>query len=392
MKLGKLFLSSSIGSIASAALNLLATIAIVRWYGDGAFTDYSIDLAYLALIGILIELIPSNFSVFKLQDNPEFIKVISLFTILMTLISFAITVITLQLAPLFKSDTYWIAAYSSVLAFKKYLDIRLQSLGRIKEFFIIEATIAGLRLLLLWIFFCLNIPSTMSIWGSIVIATTIIYCIWILANKEELRNFTQCLSNQSWSKLLQHRNIYPSYYFGIILKRVRDNIIIIVAPHILLNKQDLASFFLAYRGLSFALGQIKIIEAILNFRKALETAKSISIMQMFLIAIGAQLLSVLAIALIIFSSGLSFSDWSAVIILSLICWVYVFYSRIRANALSNYQQRSINISSLVYIALISLMFFILIYSKNANIILFSIVLLISEIFSVFTLKLLHKGR
>lgn len=365
----------------SAALNLLATIAIVRWYGDSTYTDYMIDFAYLAILGILAELVPSNFSIFKVQDQPEFIKAISLFTIIVCVISFGVVCALLAFTPIFKSETYWIAGYSAALTLKKYLDIRLQSSGKLKDFFIIEMLIAGSRLILLGIFLHLQLSPSESIWSSLVIATTACYALWFIFHKEEFFSFLFVFNQQTLNQIFQYRNIYPKYYFSIFLKRIKDNIITITAPLVLINKQDLAAFFLAYRGLVFAVGQIRIFESLLNFREILQLSESINVMRMLLIALCSQIACIATAVIMINLSKINDIDWIPIITLSFVAWIYVFFSRVRVKLLSNYDINSLNISIIMFLSVIIAGFATQYFLNLKSVTLFCMIIVTAELIS-----------
>jgi hypothetical protein len=93
--------------------------------------------------------------------------------------------------------------------------------------------------------------------------------IWFIARPDEFRTFRSVVNRSVWTPLIQNRALYRHYYLGIAIKRLRDNLVPILASNFFTSREALGAFFLAYRGLQFTLGQVRIIENLLNHRHTL---------------------------------------------------------------------------------------------------------------------------
>lgn len=369
---------ASTRSITVAALNLLITVIVVRWFGAENYANYMIDLAIIGVISIILEFVPSNYSLFKIQDDASWLGVIVVQTIISIVLGGLITLGIFYYTDFFKDFTLWILFYVMSLGVKRYLDIRLQSSGRLSEYLGIEVIAALVRLLLMLICSYLMLEGNIAIWLSLTVGIIIAQVVWFIRNNNELNHFAMVLKARHWVNLFSNFDKYQSYYIGIILKRIRDNTVPLIAQYFFSTASALAAFFLAYRGVTFAVSQIRIIESLLNHRQTLNQIMSLKTKQKFLIAFAAQILCLISTFTLQFLADVGDFNYIVNLILSFIIWPIVFNILDRAKAYSKYQVKRVNYSMIGYLLVIFPFSFILSILGYTSIFVFVLVLVLSE--------------
>ena len=369
---------ASTRSITAAVLNLLITVVVVRWFGAENYTNYMIDLAIIGIISIILEFVPSNYSLFKIQDDSSWLGVIVVQTVISIVFGSLITLGIFYYTDFFKDFTLWILFYVMSLGVKRYLDIHLQSSGRLNEYLEIEVIAALVRLLLMLMCLYFMIEGNIAIWLSLTVGIITAQVIWFIKNNNELNHFAMVFKARHWIKLFSNFDKYQPYYVGIILKRIRDNAVPLVAQYFFSTASALAAFFLAYRGVTFAVSQIRIIESLLNHRQTLNQIMSLKTKQKFLIAFAAQILCLISAFALQFLADVGEFNYIVNLILSFIIWPIVFSILDRAKAYSEYQVKRVNYSMVGYLLVIFPFSFILSILGYTSILVFVLLLVLSE--------------
>lgn len=370
--------SSSTRGIIVAALNLLITILVVRWFGAATYANYMIDLAIIGIISIVLEIVPSNYSLFKIQDDASWLGVVVVQTIISMVLGGLITLGVFYFSDIFKDFTLWILLYVVSLGVKRYLDIRLQSSGRLKEYLEIEVITALVRLVLMLICQYLLLAGNIAIWLSLTMGVITAQTIWFIKNNQELSYFFMVFKIQYWKKLFSNFDKYQPYYIGIALKRMRDNAVPVVAQYFFSTASALAAFFLAYRGVVFAVSQVRIIESLLNHRQTLDQVMRLKTNQKLLIAIFAQMVCLLVSFVLQFLAQVGEYNYIINLILSFMIWPIVFNIFDRAKAYSNYEVKRVNYSMIGYLLVVFPFAFILNAFGFTSITVFVVLLVLSE--------------
>lgn len=384
----KLFFRASSRSIIAAALNFFITIIIIRLLGPDSYNNYIIDLAVISLVSIIYELIPSNFSLFKVQDDLTWKEVIASQIIISAFIGVALTYLIGNYFSAFNVFTNWFMFYIVVLGIKKYQDITLQSSGRVDEFFKLESYISGLRLLLVVMFYKLGLSPVNVIWSSLVISISIVQFIWFLGNKNEIESFLSALNKSTYKRILTNRLYYYPYYIGIILKKFKDNSIPIIANYFFKSPEILAAFFLTYRGIAFSISQVRIIESMMINRSHIDKINKITLKYKLVISAVIQTMSLSVAIVLQLLSGLESIDFKLNLLLSLIVYPIIFSMFGRANALSKFDPKTVNIANIFYLIVLILGIGTALLLNNNGVVLFILILIFSEIAisSVFLLR------
>ncbi|RZK68439.1 MAG: hypothetical protein EOO85_24370 [Pedobacter sp.] len=383
-------MKSSTISIGSAIVNLGTTICIVRWFGAEEYSQYIIDLALISLIFLIAELVPNNYSIFKVQDDPLWLQSTANYAVAITFAGIALIFALSQLTTFFQAYSNWMLGYGITLSIKRYMDTRLQSSGRLSEFMRVEFFGASCRMVIL-IFLYLNGNRGVScIWASLAAGSLVAQIQWCSKNPSEIKIMRYVACSGPWAALFSHRKEYIPYYAGSILKKIKDNFVPLAAAQLLVSRELLASFFLAYRGLVFSVGQIRILEALVNHRAALSKANRLGWRTKSLVAFAAQLLCLAASILIILLSGELKIDWPNVMVLSAIIWPLTFMILERAKAYSIFKASAVNKSILAYIIFSILGAIALSSKENISILEFSILLLFAEFVSLAAIWFINK--
>lgn len=385
MDFKRLFVTTAAINAATAATNMIGTVLIVRWFGAAVYADYLVDLAYIGLILILLEIVPSNYSVFRVQDAPDRIHGLAALSIASTLVLILVIQASISFFDLYHADSIWMILYAGIMAIKRYLDIRLQSTGRLPEYFGIEFRSAILRIVLLGAFLWLSATPADAVWASLACATLLSQAIWFIGKHEEQRIFLSLNKRSAWMPWIEERRAYLPYYFESATKRVKANLIPILASFFFTNRELLGGFFLAYRGLQFTSGQIRILEGLLNHRLILGKVSTYTLHHRALVAIAAQLACILASIGLIASSGLQDFQIPTVITLSFAIWPYVFFIIERAKAYSAYEAFRVNAAIVAYCAGAAALAWTFKQADSQSSSAFSAVLVSAEILSLATL-------
>ncbi len=378
MSLKSLFLGTAAVNAATAAFNLLGTVLMVRWFGASVYADYLVDLAYLSLVLIVLELVPSNHSLFRVQDDPTRIRGLAALAVASAFVLAGAAGIAGYGFGLFHANSIWIIPYASLMAVKRYLDIRLQSSGRLREYFGIELRSAVIRLLFMGLFLWWLVNPVDAVWASLACATFLTQMIWFAGKPDERSLFNTITQRSAWKPLLDERQAYTPYYLGIALKRVRDNMVPILAGGFFLTKDSLAAFFLAFRGLAFTIGQMRIIEGLLNHRNTLAAVKKITVGRQLLIGLIGQAICLIASVVLIYASGVKYIDFYSVFVLSFSVSIAGFSMLKRAQQYSEYSPSVVNFSMAMYCLSALGFYWAAMYLTNRTSVVFSLAIICSE--------------
>lgn len=392
MGIKKLFFQTAVVNTATAATNLLGTVLLVRWFGSEVYADYMVVLAYLGLVSILLEVVPSNYSVFAVQDDPEMLNSLAGLAVLTSVVLVVSYFLLWNLLNIFRENSLWVIPYVFTIAIKRYLDIRLQSSGRLREFLIIELRSAVIRIIMMGGLLLLAVPATDAVWCSLAIGVIASQFIWFFRNPHERAFFRNARNFSVWSKLLSERKNYPPYYLGIALKRLRDNALPILANEYFINREALGAFFLTYRGLAFSLGQIRIVEGFLNHRVTLNKVFEMPLLQKFLVALIGQVICIVASLGLLISSGVYTFDFVSIVTLSFIVWIYTESIFERSKAYSSYNTTPVNAALFNYCLTIFGLTYFFIFSEVVSQIYYCLILVVSDLVFLFTLKCFNRLR
>lgn len=377
-------------SVASAGLNLLTTVLVVRWFGAETYAHYIVDLAIISLLLMLLEVVPSNYSLFRVQDDPHWQRSIAAQIAVTVLIGTVVVHAAGNWGGIFQAYSRWMALYAATMAVKRYLDIRLQSSGRLGEFMEIELFTSAIRLALIALLYLRGTDGNFAVWASLAVASLLSQTIWWLRNPSELWAFAGSADSKAWQALAVSFPAYLPYYPGIALKRLKDSFVPLAAERLLDSRELLAGFLLAYRGVIFAVGQVRILEAMMNHRGVLAVAQKMSQPRRYLVAATAQAVCLIASTGILLSSGMGDLPWLPTLALSFMVWPVVFLVLERAKAYSSFQASRVNRSILAYLCVVFGGTLLLKLAGVPSVTAFSLLLVAAEVAAFSVIKLNSK--
>jgi hypothetical protein len=349
LDLFSVFKRSAVLTTGSAALNLASTILIVRAFGSTIYADQIVDLAKLSLVMTVLEIIPSAFIVFKIQDKEEWLAIFSVQLLVCCAILVPIVHALSYSDHHFSANTPLISIYAALLVSKRYIDTVLQSQGIVHRLFALDCLEAITRLILLMFFALIHIDPKSAVWLSLVVATTASQLIGLYQLRQILRkSFTSITFGSCWQELHREAPIILRYYPSVFLKKLSEAIVPLIAEKILKEKNLLAIFLLAFRGLNFVLVFGRIYEAILNHRGSLSKYEQNGSSSLRLIAALSQLTALGLSIVLIGLSGLEMPTVTFLIILTANVWPAMFTAKNRALRFSKYEPGRVAVSYLIY--------------------------------------------
>lgn len=379
-------------NMCSAALNLATTVLIVRWCGAAVYADFIVDLAVVALLLLLLEVVPSNFSVFRLQDDRGWRRVVEWHLMLVTVIVLVAVTVLGRLGWSFQAFTPWIALYAVTQVLKRYLDLMLQSSGRLKAFMGVEVFSSLFRLMLLFAGVVAGYRGISVIWGSLAISVAVAQSLWLMWMGKTLDVGPPehvLVRREGFASTLRQ---FVPYYPGIALRRVKDNLLPLVGNWVLGSKEALGLLMLAYRGLIFANGQLRIFEALLYHRGTLDEVEALAPKSMAVIAAGVQMIAIAASCVLLMLSGEPLKPFGLALLLSFLVWPMSFYAIERANAYSGFQAGRVNVGLLVYVVTVLFGGFVLWASKAVNLYALVAIFMLAELLQYVVVKRMKAGR
>ncbi len=333
----------------SSAINMATTILIVRLFGPQDYASYTVDIAIIGMLLLTLELLPSNHAVFHVQDHVDDIRQVAAFALLMVVV-LPLLVLLLWKAGLFHGYSHWAMLYAASMSLSRYLDIRLQSTGRLAAFLLMDLQAAALRLAILGLLVITGVGKPLDqLWAALALGGLAAQLLWLARHRLEWQWFSPLAILPSLRTLLAQKRHYVPYYFGSALKRVRDNMVPILATALLLDKTALGNFFLAYRGVIFANGQVRVLEGLINHRASLaQTGQMGRRAYGFLLLLSLAAASIASVLLVILS-GQADLPLLQIGLLSLSAPLVVLTIIERAKAYSKFEAGRINASMIGYI-------------------------------------------
>lgn len=338
-------------TISAAMLGLAATILVVRLFGLTVFADYSIDLAKLSLLLLLTELVPSSFSIFYQQKDARFRANLASFFIAASL---AVLLVTFALAQtlFFSAFSAWIYLYIVCIVFQRYFDSRLQAAGRVRGFFALPFVTNLVRLaaiIAIYLAYPGMAPNTV-LWSAIALGGFASLVVMLFRYPAGITPFIHNDHLLALKEIWQLRNRYYSYYPNIALKRLRDVAMPLVSDHLVADRAEIGRYLLVFRGVEFAGGQLRVIEALLaNFQLREKLAEK-RFRSMLILSVAGQAVAFSASVLLLSQTGLDAALFVAAAVASLFIYPYVAELVVRSDSYASFAPHRVTISLLAFLA------------------------------------------
>lgn len=338
-------------TVGAAGAGFLATILLVRLIGVAEFANYAIDLAKLSIFLLLLELVPSSYAIFRQQEDETLAADLASFACVI-LLTLPMLVLVAGFIGFFSHFSPFIAAYAAGTVIQRYFDARFQAQGRISEFFVLPFISNAVRLLLL-VWFTVRPASGSAAdlaWGTAAAGVLCSQLFFLFRHPRELQPFLHAGHLQALGRLWDRRKQYLAYYPNTLLKRLRDVAMPMVCDLFVADRIEAGKYLLAYRGVDFSVGQIRVLESFLanaGIRDALKVKKERSLL---LLALLGQLAAIAAGLMLVGQTGLTASNLALIFMASLFVYPYVFELSSRSDAYARFRPGQVTVSLLAFLA------------------------------------------
>lgn len=377
-------------SLISAAAGVSGTIFISWHYGLDAFAEYTISLAKISIALICLELIPASYSAFKQQDDICFSKSIPGFYLLSTVFVVALSFAFIQ-SGWIKDGSMLMVIYALLMVFQRYLDGFSQAHGLVGCYLFSIFISNFVRLLFLVAqAFLIGAGECEQLWTAL-LAGTLFGQVYLFCKLPG--SFCLLLSPKlsGFSYLYSLRNDYKEYYLNSFLKRVKDTSTPLFCDYFVNNKSEAGAFFLCFKAVDFACGQIRLIEAFLTNKRTrarvLQNRKSVIIVS-----------AILAQGLVVFITtafvGLGDVGINGLLLGSLASfYVYPYMYEIfgRSDSYANFEPKRVTRSLLAYLFGVALVLMGFGYFEIADAVILVVSILMGQIFAALSYSS-FKGR
>ena len=260
--LNRKLLSTSLLNAMAAGINFLSNFIIVRTLSLEIFGEFAIFSSFLAFGGLLYIVIPPNYSVFKLQVSSEFKSHLIRFFILSS-ITFTLFGLITNLYVFKNINATAIIVFGISTYCLNFFDIKFQATGQLQKYFIMLVIIASIKIVVIGIFYFVNLLNSLSIllW-AISIGQGIILLVYSYDERRLIKNIlaTPIAFLDTTKFIKQNFRDFTPYYLNTILKRIRENSIVLIFSKIV-STETMGIFALFVKVDSFVLGLSRNIEA-----------------------------------------------------------------------------------------------------------------------------------
>ena len=341
----------------SVALNAIAAVAglagtfyVIWFFGLAEFAYFTINSAKLALVLLAGEMLPSNFSIFRLQDDPRFARAVPLFFVALAVCA-AATVAALDAAGVFAHASGWMALFVVSSAIQRYFDAQAQASGRVDAFFLIPAASNVVRLLLLvGLSQATNWAAPDILWASAAIGGCVGQAIMVTRFPEffRLESYRKPLAKLHY--LWAIRRDYYGYYVNSVLKRLRDTFLPLFCDLAIPSKAEIGRLLVFTRANEAVCGQVRVLEAFMVNRAVREKLRNYRRWIFWTIGpMGQVAVAVIALALM-YRHGIGSGEVALAAATGLFIYPYILELFWRNDALAAFAPRQVTLSLLAFLA------------------------------------------
>jgi hypothetical protein len=337
-------------NVTAAAAGLGGTFFITWFFGLAEFAYYTINFAKLSLILLGTELLPSSFTIFRLQEDERFTRSVPVFYAGFAVLAGGIAAILIG-GQWLAHGSWFMIPFVVTTSLQRYLDAQAQASGRIDAYFWIPATTNIVRLALLCALSPLGLMSVPDVlWASISIGG-------LTGQAVMLSRFPEFLNFDAWRQplgklnyLWSIRGAYYGYYINSLLKRLRDTFLPLFADLVFPSKAEIGRFFIFTRASDAVCGQIRVLEAFMVNRAAREDLRHLRRRIVYTLAPLGQAAVVFIAMALMYRHGIRRSDVVLAIATGLFIYPYILELFWRNDALAQFKPRRVTLSLAAFIA------------------------------------------
>ena len=345
----KSFVRSFALNVIAAAAGLAGTFYITWFFGLSEFAYYTINSAKIALLLLGAELLPSSFTVFRLQEDKRFTDAVPVFYLGFAFCA-AAAAAALILAGVFVRPSWFIIPFVFTTALQRYFDTQAQASGRVDAYFWIPAASNITRLLLLGGLSQLGLMSIPDVlWASVALGSMLGQAVMVTRFPEFFSRHAYASPLAKLQYLWVIRRNYCGYYVNSLLKRLKDTFLPLFCDFAIPNKAEIGRLLVYTRANEAVCGQVRVIEAYMVNRAIRENIRHVRRRIFWTIApLGQVAVAAIATALM-YRHGIGLSDVLLAFVAGLFIYPYIAELFWRNDALAAFAPRRVTISLLCFL-------------------------------------------
>ncbi|MCH4829056.1 hypothetical protein [Flavobacterium columnare] len=328
--------------------SFLSNLLIGRFLGVEVFAEFSVISVYVSLTSLVMIFIPPYVATFKYQDEENFKEIYFIYYCCFSVITIFFNFISwLYLRSTISIQLLCLVFYSFGSIWFNYIDVTLQSQGKLRKYFVILAFSSVVKVLVLLVLCFFNrIDNINDLLFSFGVAQFLML-IYIWKN-DPVAKFSLLLKVKDIRiYLVLNVKNYKSYYLNTALKRLQDQIGILMFSFTS-SKETLGIFSLLIKSLSFIVSLIRPIEAYFINRENLQNDYNKILNKSIFLGVFCQLVFIpfSVLYLYLMTNRLNYIP---VVIISFYFLFYITSTLIRAKYFSTYEIKVINLNQIIYI-------------------------------------------
>lgn len=348
-------------NLTGALAGFVGTWLIVNMLGLAALAHYLIDLAKVSLLLLVLEALPTGYSLFRQQRDEVFALAYPAFYLLMA-VTLPLAATFLAIFGFFEQPNLFLVTYVGLAVIQRYIDCRLQSIGHLSAYYQITVLSNVLRVLFLGAgAFFLQIDRSSDseavgqlLWGSLASGLLLSLLLATPLSPGLYARLFLAARPASFGVLWHERCSYRPYYINSIIKRAKDTMLTLMLDIMLVDKALIGLILVYAKAFELVAGQLRVIEAAFtNFALRASLAANKMKIAWIAAAIG-QPASVLVAAILLIQEGLSIESIMPAVLLSFGVYPYVLEILARADALASGRPRAVTVSLVWYVSLLGI--------------------------------------
>ena len=334
--------------VLSSGFGLLSVLYIVWVFGTAEFAIFTIALAKLSIILLALEIVPSQYSLFKMQGDADFSKSVSSFYLAFGILASAVTAIMVATG-IIASNSWLIVPYAFLSVTQLYLEVKTQSSGVVGAFGRMPAISNLVRVLALVSLGVAGQQPADAIWGSLCIGSALGQ-VYVLMRFPELgRDLFKAGPVVSVRGLVSVRSQYSPYIVNSVLKRLRDSFLPLFCDLVIPSKAEIGRLLVYTRAVEAVCGQVRLLETFMVNRAVRENLRHARRRIFWSIGpLGHAAVVVIALVLM-YREGVGTADAALAFMAGLFVYPYVLELFWRNDALASFTPRQVTISLLAFL-------------------------------------------
>jgi hypothetical protein len=335
----------------SSGFGFLAVTYIVWMFGTDDFAIFTIAAAKLSIILLGLEIVPSQFSIFKMQGDEAFSHSLANFYLTFGLLA-AVGAAACETGGIIISKSWLILPYAFVSVTQRYIELKTQSSGFVEAFGWMPAMSGLLRLIFLAILGLpvLHLDPADAIWGSLCIGAALGQVYVLLRFSDLGEDLMKMGPAGSARQLVAVRSQYYPYILNSVLKRLKDTFLPIFCDLVIPSKAEIGRLLVFTRANEAVMLQTRMLEAFMVNRTVRENLHAARRRIFFMIAPTAQLAVVACALFLMYRAGITTEVVLLALLTSFFVYPYLLEMLWRNEALATFRPHQVTISLLAFLA------------------------------------------